>query len=236
MLRTFLVVCPFLACYVLVVSAIFVPLTWLTNNIEPIYRMAQIGAKAALWLAGIRLKLENLDRAFAPPTAVFVCNHVSNIDPTALFGTLPRIAVILKESLGRIPVLGYVMGLGGFIYVNRADRESRRKVMEASVATLRNGVSLLVFPEGTRSNDGNLLPFRPGPFSMAIEAQVPVVPITVHGSRQLMPKGRNWIRPGEVTLQFHKPIPTKSLTAQDRGDLMARTRAAMEQALEKLGA
>ena len=231
MLRTYLLACPYLVCYVIVVSAIFVPLTWITKNIMPIYRMAQIGAGSALWLAGIRLKLLHRERAFAPSTAVFVCNHVSNLDPPALFSTLPRIAVVLKKSLGRIPVLGYVMGLGGFIYVNRADRESRRKTIEASVATLRNGVSLLVFPEGTRSPDGKLLPFRPGPFSMAIEAQVPVVPITVHGSRQLMPKDRNWIHAGEFTVHFHEPISTVGLTSQDRAALMERARSTMEAAL-----
>ncbi len=236
MLRTYLLVCPFLACYVLLAAAIFVPVTWITKNIKPIYRAAQVGANSALWLAGIRLRMLHVERAFALPTAVFVCNHVSNLDPPALFGHLPRIAVVLKESLGRIPVLGYVMGLGGFIYVKRNDRESRRKAMEDSVATLRNGISLLVFPEGTRSPDGKMLPFRPGPFSMAIEAQVPIVPITVHGSRPLMPKGRNWIQPGEVTLRFHAPIPTTNLTTQDRADLMTRTRLTMEQALEGTGA
>jgi 1-acyl-sn-glycerol-3-phosphate acyltransferase len=236
MLRTFLLACPFLICYVLVAAAIFVPITWITRSIKPIYRAAQIGANAALRLAGIRLKMLHLERAFAPATAVFICNHVSNLDPPALFGTLPRIAVVLKESLGRIPVLGYVMGLGGFIYVDRGDRDSRRKAVEASVATLRQGISLLVFPEGTRSPDGKLLPFRPGPFSMAIEAQVPVVPITVHGSRRLMPKGRNWAQPGEVTLHFHEPIPTTGLTTQDRAELMARARSTMERALEQMEA
>jgi 1-acyl-sn-glycerol-3-phosphate acyltransferase len=235
MFRTYLLVCPFLASYVLVAAAILVPVTWITKNIKPIYRAAQIGANSALWLAGIRLRMLHVERAFAPPTAVFVCNHVSNLDPPALFGHLPRIAVVLKESLGRIPVLGYVMRLGGFIYVKRNDRESRRRAVEDSVARLRNGISLLVFPEGTRSPDGKLLPFHPGPFSMAIEAHVPIVPITVHGSRRLMPKGRNWIQPGEVTLHFHEPIPTTSLTTQDRADLMARTRSSMERALKETG-
>lgn len=107
--------------------------------------------------------------------------------------------------------------------------------MQASVASLRRGISLLVFPEGTRSPDGKLLPFRPGPFSMAIEAQVPVVPITVHGSHRLMPKGRNWVQPGEVTLSFHQPIVTEGLTIQDRAELMERTRSVIEKALAETG-
>ena len=236
MIRTYLLVFPFLVLYVVVVSAVFVPFTWITKNIKPIYRMAQIGAHSALRLAGVRLRLLRREHAFAPATAVFVCNHVSNLDPPALFGALPRIVVVLKESLGRIPVLGYVMGMGGFIYVNRSDRDSRRRAMEASVASLCKGISLLVFPEGTRSPDGKLLPFRPGPFSMAIEAQVPVVPITVHGSHGLMPKGRNWVQPGEVTLIFHEPIVTEGLTIQDRVGLMERTRFVMEKALAETDA
>jgi 1-acyl-sn-glycerol-3-phosphate acyltransferase len=123
------------------------------------------------------------------------------------------------------------MRLGGFIYVNRQDRDSRRRAVEASVAALRGGISLLIFPEGTRSPDGNLLPFRPGPFSMAIEAQVPIVPITLHGTRALMPKGKASITPGRIQLRFHPPVITAGMTADDRAALMQQVRRVMEEAL-----
>jgi 1-acyl-sn-glycerol-3-phosphate acyltransferase len=146
---------------------------------------------------------------------------------------LPRIAVILKKELGRIPLLGYVMGLGGFIYVDRKDRDSRGKAMQAGVDTLRRGIALLVFPEGTRSPDGKLLPFRPGPFSLAIEAGVPLVPITVHGTEALMPKGRLSIKPGRIALKFHPAVQTAGRGSDDRGRIMEDVRETMRAAVEQ---
>jgi 1-acyl-sn-glycerol-3-phosphate acyltransferase len=230
MLRAYLLVYPFLAFYVALGALLFVPITWLTRDIRPIYWVARSGVRLALWLSGVRVRQISPEHAAAYPTAVFVCNHVSNIDPPALFMVLPRIAVILKRELRRIPLLGYVMELGGFIYVDRQARGSRREALEKAVATLQKGISLLIFPEGTRSLDGRLLAFRPGPFTIAIEAQKPIVPITVHGTRELMPKGKGSIRPGTITLRFHLPVSTAGLTTADRNELMERVRKVMEQA------
>ncbi len=231
MLRAYLLVYPFLVVYVTLAALIFVPVTWLIRDIRLLYWLARTGARAGVWLSGVRVEKIHPERAFEHPTGIFVSNHVSNLDPAILFSILPRITVVLKESLGRIPLLGYVMRLGGFIYVNRQDRGSRRRAVEASVAALRSGISLLIFPEGTRSPDGNLLPFRPGPFSMAIEAQVPIVPITLHGTRALMPKGNASITPGRTQLRFHPPVVTAGMTADDRAALMQQVRRVMEEAL-----
>jgi 1-acyl-sn-glycerol-3-phosphate acyltransferase len=233
MLRAYLLVYPFLAVYVTLGALLFVPLTWLIGDIRPIYWVARTGVKLALWLSGVRVKLEHPEYATQQPTAVFVCNHVSNIDPPALFMVLPRIAVILKRELRRIPLLGYVMEMGGFIYVDRQARDSRRDALERAVSTLRSGISLLIFPEGTRSLDGRLLPFRPGPFTMAIEAQTPIVPITVHGTRELMPKGEGAMRPGTITLRFHPPVPTAGLTTADRSALIEQVRGVMEESVAR---
>jgi len=231
MLRAFLLVYPFLVIYVTIGTLVFVPITWLIRDIRLLYWLSQTGIRIALLLSGVSLELVHPERARQYPTCVFISNHVSNLDPAALFMTLPRITVVLKESLGGIPLLGYVMRLGGFIYVNRSDRESRRRAVEASVAALRGGLSLLIFPEGTRSPDGKLLPFRPGPFSMAIEAEVPVVPITVHGTRDLMPKGAAAIRPGRITMRFHPPVPTAGMGQESRASLMQKVRETMASAL-----
>ena len=233
MLRACLLVYPFLAVYVTLATLIFVPLTWIIRDIRPIYWAARTGVRLALWLSGVRVTLVHPEHAVRHPTNVFVCNHISNLDPPALFMVLPRIAVILKKELGRIPLLGYVMGLGGFIYVDRKDRDSRGKAMQAGVDTLRRGISLLVFPEGTRGLDGKLLPFRPGPFSLAIEAGVPVVPITVHGTQVLMPKGRLSIKPGRIALVFHPPLETAGIGSDDRGKLMEDVRETMRAAIER---
>ena len=231
MLRAYLLVYPFLCLYVLLGTVIFVPLTWITRDIRAIYWVARTGVRLGLRLSGVKVKLVNREDAFEHPSCVYVSNHVSNLDPPALFMVLPRVAFVLKQELGRIPLLGYVMGLGGFIYVNRKDRDSRRMAQQEAVARLRAGIPLIIFPEGTRSRDGQLLPFRPGPFTIAIEAQVPIVPVTVHGSRRLMPKGKSTVVPGEISLVFHPPVLTEGLGPEVRGELMKRIRQTMEEAL-----
>ena len=231
MLRAYLLVYPFLCLYVLLGTVIFVPLTWITRDIRAIYWVARTGVRLGLRLSGVKVKLVNREYAFEHPSCVYVSNHVSNLDPPALFMVLPRVAFVLKQELGRIPLLGYVMGLGGFIYVNRKDRDSRRMAQQEAVARLREGIPLIIFPEGTRSRDGQLLPFRPGPFTIAIEAQAPIVPVTVHGSRRLMPKGKSTVVPGEISLVFHPPVLTEGLGPEVRGELMKRIRQTMEEAL-----
>ena len=229
MLRTVLVVYPFLAFYVIVATLVFVPWTWVTGDIRAIYWVARQGVRLALSLSGVKVRLLGNTRFQGVLPAIFLSNHVSNIEPAVLFMVLPRIAVILKKELGRIPLLGYVMRLGGFIYVDRKDRDSRRKALEDSISTLKKeNVSLLIFPEGTRSADGKLLPFSPGPFTVAIEAQAPIVPVTVSGAQEIMPKGTVSLKPGEITLVFHDPIVTLGHTTEQRSELMKQVRIVME--------
>ncbi len=235
MWRSYCLAFPFLTVYVAAATLVFVPLTWAIGDIRPIYWVAQQGCRLGLRLAGVRMKIFNLEYAFQHPTSLFVANHVSNIEPPALFAVLPRIAVILKKELAKIPFLGYVMGLGGFIYVDRKARDSRKRAMTEGVKTLRKGIGLMVFPEGTRSPDGRLLPFRAGPFSMAVEAGVPIVPVTVHGAEKLMPKGSLALRPGRVALVFHPPMETKGLREEDRQELIARVRKTMQAAIDGPG-
>ncbi len=232
MLRTLLLIYPFLAVYVTVCTVLFVPATWLTRDVRLLYWLARKGVQVSLWLGGVKVRMDHPEYARQHATCVFVSNHVSNLDPPILFMVLPRLAVVLKQALRRIPLLGYIMAVGGFIYVDRADRDSRRNSVAACVATLGKNIPLLIFPEGTRSRDGSLLPFRPGPFTMAIEAQVPIVPITVHGSRALMPKGSSGMRPGTVTVVFHPPVETQGMSPQHRAELMRQVRATMQNALE----
>ncbi len=231
-MRAYLLVYPAMALYILVGAVLFVPLTWLTRDVRLLYWVSRQGCRLALALAGVRVRQVGVENLTLHPTALFVSNHVSNLDPAALFAALPRLAVILKKELRAIPLLGYVMAMGSFIYVDRRDRASRKAAMEQAVRALKDGVSLLVFPEGTRSLDGQLLPFRPGPFSMAIQAGRPIVPITVHGARELMPKGTLKVRSGEIALVFHRPVETVGLTDADRSSLMERVRGEMQRVLD----
>jgi len=204
---------------------------WVVRDIGPIYWVARQIIRSILWVAGIRVETRGFDPWRAPQPSVYLSNHVSNVDPPLVFLFLPRVAIMGKEVVFRIPMLGYTLLLAEFIPVNRSERGSRKQAMEAGIDRLRRGLSLLIFPEGTRSPDGRLLPLRPGPFTMAIETQAPVVPITLLGVRDVMPKGANWLRPGQITMVFHEPIPTTGMTQQDREGLIRRTRAAIESAL-----
>lgn len=238
MWRSFLLAYPFLLGYLPLAALVTVPLYWLSGSVMPIYRAAQFGVRATFALAGVRVRAEGLEQLTPGATYVYVCNHVSNLEPAALMWLLPpRIAFVLKASLGQIPVLGYVMKLGGFVYVRRGDSESRHQAVMDAVSRLREGISIAIFPEGTRSPDGALGPFRAGSFRLAIDGGVPVAPITVHGARECMPKGSMGVRPGAITLRAAAPIPTAGLTGgEGRQELMSRVREIMEQQLAQAAA
>ena len=232
MWRSYLFMYPFVALYVAVAVPLLVPVTWATGSILPIYWMARQGCRIMLRIGGVRVRVLHGERARIHPCCVFVANHVSNIEAPALFSVLPRIAVIIKQSLGRIPLLGYAMRMGGFICVDRKARDSRKQALLRAVQTLQSGISMLIFPEGTRNPSGRLLPFRPGPFQMAITAGVPVVPVTVHGAEVLMPRGASYMRPGRVTLVFHPPVGAEGLVEGDGLSLMSAVRNTMQAALD----
>ncbi|HZS50047.1 MAG TPA: lysophospholipid acyltransferase family protein [Bryobacterales bacterium] len=210
---------------------VMIPVTWILGDVRPMYAVAQAVVRSLLKLAGVEVEVGGADLRLLPRPCIYVANHVSNVDPPVLFGYLPRVAIMAKAAVFRIPVLGYALKLGGFIPVERERRDSRRQALEAGMDRLRQGLSLLVFPEGTRSPDGALLPFRPGPFTMAIETQVPIVPITIVGTREVMPKGRSTIRPGRAKIIIHQPVPTTGLDASGRSELIERVRSIIAAAL-----
>lgn len=232
MWRSYLLVYPFVAVYAIVVVPVFAPLAWLTGSVRPLYWLARQGCRFALRLGGVRVRVIHGRRAREHPCCVFVGNHVSNIEAPALFLVLPRIAVIMKQSLARIPLVGQAMRLGGFIAVDRRARDSRKQALRRAVETLRSGTSMLIFPEGTRNASGPLLPFRPGPFQLAAQAGVPVVPVTVHGAAEIMPRGATHMRPGCVTLVFHPPVSTEGAAGRDPLALMRQVRSTMQNALD----
>jgi 1-acyl-sn-glycerol-3-phosphate acyltransferase len=195
------------------------------------YLLGHGGVGLALGMAGIRYRVAGPRPSVHTPV-VFCSNHESNVDPAVLFQALhPRLHVLYKAELHRFPLMGTVFDVGGFVAVDRQDRRRAIEALGVGAASLRAGNSFLIFPEGTRSRTGQLLPFKKGGFIMAIQAQVPIVPVAISGGRAAMQKGSAIVRPVRVSVRIGEPIPTAGLAMADKDVLIERVRAAVERLL-----
>jgi 1-acyl-sn-glycerol-3-phosphate acyltransferase len=196
-----------------------------------LYALGHAGAWLALTLAGIRYRVAG--REHIPKTAVVFCsNHESNVDPAVLFRALhPQLHVLYKAELHKLPIMGIVFDVGGFVPIDRGDRDRAMASIARGAASLRAGNSFLIFPEGTRSRTGHLLPFKKGGFIMAIEAQAPVVPVAVQGGRAAMRTGSALVRPVNVSVRIGAPVPTIGMTTNDRDALIEKVRQEVEKLL-----
>jgi 1-acyl-sn-glycerol-3-phosphate acyltransferase len=206
------------------------PWTLLTGNINFLYRMGMWGAWTGVRLAGIRVETVGLDQLDVSRTYIFMSNHVSNIDPPLMLPRVPRrTSVMVKKELFRYPLLGRTMRLGSLVPVDRGNREAGIAAVRAAAEVIRQGINMTIYVEGHRSFDGKLLPFKKGPFYLAMECAVPVVPVTIAGSHDVMPKRRFAIKPGTVTVIFHHPIEPKDFGSRDC--LMEKVRRVIESGL-----
>jgi 1-acyl-sn-glycerol-3-phosphate acyltransferase len=178
----------------------------------------------------VRVAVEGLDNVPARAPVVLMSNHQSLFDIAAIIDTLPPSVswrFVAKKELVRVPIFGWCLVTTGQIIVDRANRARAVESLRRAAGRIRSGASVIVFPEGTRSPSGSLRPFKSGPFHLAIEAQVPIIPVTVSGSQRITPKGSLQVHPGVVKIAFGKPIPTRGVAMEDRGRLKARVRDAI---------
>jgi len=198
-----------------------------------LYRLGHGGVWLALTLAGIRSLVSGREH-LPDRAAVFCANHESNVDPPVLFEVLhPRLHVLYKAELHKLPIMGAVFDVAGFVPIERRDREKAMASIARGADSLRAGNSFLIFPEGTRSRTGDLLPFKKGGFIMAIEAQAPIVPVAIQGGRNAMRKGSALVRPVRTSVRIGKPVPTTGLGLDDRDALIARVRAEVQKLLDE---
>ncbi len=200
---------------------------------DALYAAGAFGVRLGFALVGITLVVEGEDR-IQTGAAVYASNHSSNVEPPAVFLALrsvfPRLRILYKAELRKLPVLVWAFDLAGFVPLERANKDQSWPAVDRAADALRAGNSFLIFTEGTRSRTGELLPFKKGGFVMAIKAQAPIVPLVVSGGREAMRKGSRLIWPTTVTVRLCAPIPTTGLLFDDRDALVAKVRSAIEAA------
>jgi 1-acyl-sn-glycerol-3-phosphate acyltransferase len=194
--------------------------------------LARLWSSVVLGVAGVRMHIR-----FAAPLDpkrpyVYMSNHLSSVDIWAMFRGVPtQFRFIAKKQLRRIPIFGWAMSAGRFIFIDRANPGAARRSIDEAAQRIAKGCSVVIYPEGTRSRDGTLLPFKKGGFHLAMSAGVDIVPVAIRGTREIMPAGRLTIGAGDVDLQFGEPIPTAGLTPADRDALIAKVRGRVAEML-----
>lgn len=213
------------------VAAVAIPWTLITRDITFLYRISMSVVRAGLRLAGIRIEVVRTEPLDPAQRYIFLSNHVSNLDPPILFPLLPeRTSVFLKRSLMKIPILGYGMRLADFIPVDRDGRvESAVESVQNAARVLASGIHILSFVEGTRSRDGRLKAFKKGPFYLAMETGMPVIPVSLHGTESMMRKGSLRVFPGTAHVTFHAALNPHDFASRE--ELMEATRHAIASGL-----
>ena len=213
------------------VALTLLPWAAITGNVNPLYNASVGIVRAAMWAARIRVEVTGRERVPTGTACIFMSNHVSNLDPPALIPQIPgRTAAFVKRSLTKIPVFGYGLRMGEFVPVDRDGRvESAQESVAAARRVLEKGIHITTFVEGTRSPDGRLLPFKKGPFYLAMETGQPVVPISIWGTESMMKKGSLSIRPGMAHITFHTPLWPRDYATRE--ELMAAVRESIASGL-----
>ena len=191
-------------------------------------------SSTVLWAAGIKVRVHGLENAKGGEPHIFASNHVSWFDVPALARVLPRYKFVAKAELFKVPIFGRAMRTAGMIEIQRDNRKAAFGAYDVAAERIKQGNSVVVFPEGTRGHAYPLRPFKKGPFVLAIAAGVPIVPIIVHGTIEIMRKGSLWAHPGTIDVHLLEPVSTEGVDYDHREALMQTVRTRMADAMRDL--
>jgi 1-acyl-sn-glycerol-3-phosphate acyltransferase len=227
-----IVVILWVAAATLVMGLLAIALSLSARTARCVHGVARAWARSILAVSGVRVRVEGRERIDSGAAFICMCNHQSNFDIPVLLGHFPLpFRWLAKAELFRIPVFGRAMRGAGYISIDRSNRPAAIESLRRAAEAVRGGVSVMIFPEGTRSPDGRLKPFKKGGFVMAIEAGVPIVPVALRGTFDIMPKNRLLIRPRAVTLAIGAPIATAGRRLDAKETLMDEVRDALQRLL-----
>ncbi len=209
----------------LVAGTLVIALSFFVRSGNPLHKIARLWGKSILVVSRIKVSVKGLSNIDPASPYIYMPNHQSNFDIPVLLGHLTvQFRWLAKMELFKIPIFGRAMRKAGYISIDRYHRESAFESLKVAANKIKSGVSVLIFPEGTRSRDGNIRPFKKGGFVMAIDSGVPIVPVVITGTRAIMPKGKFRVYPGHVGMVIHKPIGTSIYTRETKEALMENVR------------
>ena len=230
----------FILVWVVLTTAFFgviaVIVSFFTRTGNPVHIIARIWAQSILMASRVHVNVQGLSNIEPDKSYIYMANHQSNFDIPVLLGYLPvQFRWLAKAELFKIPVFGRAMLGAGYVKIDRFNQESAFESINEAARKMKDGVSVMIFPEGTRSKDGSIRPFKKGGFVMAVDSGVPIVPVVIRGTWPIMAKSSLRINRGEVVMVLAKPIDTTGYSRETKKDLMERVRTVICRGFEKTG-
>ncbi|MCE5282147.1 MAG: 1-acyl-sn-glycerol-3-phosphate acyltransferase [Deltaproteobacteria bacterium] len=201
-----------------------------------VHRIANLWARMLLWLAGTKVEVIGLENVRQGKPQIFMANHQSDFDILIVLAHIPgQFRWIAKKELFKVPIFGKAMRNAGYIEIDRQNHEKALRSLEEAAQKIREGKSVVTFPEGTRSKDGTIKAFKQGMFHLAIQAGVPITPISIIGAHEIMPKRSLVVKPGTITMVIDRPVEVSGYTIETRGELIEKVRDIIVRNLENRG-
>jgi 1-acyl-sn-glycerol-3-phosphate acyltransferase len=233
MIRTSIIILEIILVTVFMAVMVIV-LSFIKVGGDTVHKVGRIWAKCILAISDIKVTVKGLSNLKPGRSYIYMPNHMSNFDIPVLQAHLPvQFRWLAKAELYKIPIFGHAMKSAGYISIDRSDRRSAIESLNQAANIIRHGVSVIIFPEGTRSRNHNIQPFKKGGFFLAVDSGVSIVPIIIHGTDQIMPTKKITIKPGNVILEITKPITSSNYTRKTKDNLMKKVRNIILESYDK---